>query len=80
MKILKFAADWCGPCKELSKWLATKDHDHEIVEINIEGNKEMCEHYGIRGVPTMVMLNNDDTVRKTIVGFNIPKVEQFLQI
>ena len=80
MKILKFYADWCGPCKELSKWLNNKDHDHEIVDINIEDNRDMVEHYGIRGVPTMIMLDNDDSVKKTVVGFNIPKVEQFLQI
>jgi len=80
MKILKFSADWCNPCKQLGEWLKTKDHDHEIVDVNIDSNREMCEHYGIRGVPTLVMLNEDDTVKKTIVGFNVPKVEAFLQV
>lgn len=80
MKVLKFAADWCGPCKSMSEWLKTHEHEHEITEVNIDTNREMCEHYGIRSVPTLVMLNEDESVRKTLVGFSIPKLEQFLQV
>ena len=80
MKVLKFEADWCGPCKELSKWLDKQDIEHDIVKVNIENNREMCEHYGIRSVPTLIMLNEDNTVRKTITGFNVGKLQQFLQI
>lgn len=80
MKVLKFEADWCGPCKAMGEWLDKQDIDHEIVKVNIDGNKEMCEQYGIRSVPTLIMLNEDNSVRKTIVGFNVEKLQQFLQI
>lgn len=79
MKVLKFAADWCGPCKQMTEWLKSHEHNHTITEINIEGNKEMVEHYGIRGVPTLIMLNEDDTVNRTVVGFSIPKLTEFLK-
>jgi len=78
MKVLKFSADWCNPCKQMSEWLKTHNHTHTITEINIDGNREVCEQYGIRGVPTLVMLNEDNTVNKTIVGFSVPKLTEFL--
>lgn len=78
MKVLKFSADWCNPCKQMSAWLDTHEHNHDITEINIDGNKQLVEHYGIRGVPTLVMLNEDESVNKTIVGFSIPKLTEFL--
>ncbi len=80
MKILKFSAEWCNPCKQMTEWLKTQDYDHDIVEINIENNGEMVKHYGVRSVPTLIMLNEDNTVRKTVVGFNKPKLESFLQV
>jgi thioredoxin 1 len=80
MKILKFSAAWCTPCKQITEWLKTQDYDHDIVEVPIETNQEMVQQYGIRSVPTLIMLNEDNTVRKTVVGFNKPKLESFLQI
>jgi len=64
----------------MTEWLKTQDYDCDIVEVPIETNQEMVQQYGIRSVPTLVMLNEDDTVKKTIVGFNKPKLESFLQI
>ena len=80
MKVLKFSAEWCNPCKQMNEWLKTQDYDHDIVKVPIETNQDMVNQYGIRSVPTMVMLNENDTVKKTIVGFNKPKLESFLQI
>lgn len=60
MKILKFAAEWCGPCKMLSKTL--EDYtDVPIEEIDIDANQEVAIRYGIRGVPTCVLLDDDGT-------------------
>lgn len=58
MKILKFAAEWCGPCKMLSKTI--EDYDGiPIEEIDIDQKREVAEQYGIRGVPTMIILDDN---------------------
>jgi thioredoxin 1 len=80
MKVLKFSAEWCTPCKQMTEWLKTQSYDCDIVELPIETNQEMVQQYGIRSVPTLIMLNEDGTVKKTVVGFNKPKLEAFLQI
>jgi thioredoxin-like negative regulator of GroEL len=80
MKVLKFSAEWCTPCKQMTKWLNTQGYDYDIVEVPIETNQELVQIYGVRSVPTLIMLDEDNNVKKTIVGFNIPKLEAFLQI
>jgi thioredoxin-like negative regulator of GroEL len=79
MRILKFSADWCGPCKALSEWLKTIEHPFDIVEINIDGNREMIEQYGVRSVPTMIKLKDDGTT-EAITGFDPKRVEKFLKV
>ena len=59
MKVLKFYADWCGPCKMLTKVLEGVQINTPIEEVNIDDNNEMAAKFGIRGVPTCVLV--DDT-------------------
>lgn len=58
MKILKFQAEWCGPCKMLSKTLEGYD-EIEIQEIDIDADQEVAIRYSIRGVPTLVLLDDN---------------------
>jgi thiol-disulfide isomerase/thioredoxin len=80
MKILKFSADWCNPCKHMTEWLKTQSYDHDIVEINVKGNEELVRQHDVRSVPTLIMLDDSDQKVKTITGFNVPKLEAFLKI
>lgn len=66
-KILKFKATWCGPCKTLSATLENIDSSVPIEEVDIETNTELTQKYKIRGVPTLVMID-DDTELKRFVG------------
>jgi len=59
MKVLKFQADWCGPCKMLSRVLEDMQLNVEVEPIDIDANKELAIQYGIRGVPTCILLNDD---------------------
>lgn len=61
MKILKFYADWCQPCKMLSRVMEdAKDQiTLPVEEIDIDKNMEMAVKYGIRGVPALVIVDED---------------------
>ena len=66
-KILKFSATWCGPCKMLSKTLQSVQTEIEIEDVDIEQNPELTQQYRVRGVPTLVLLQ-DDVELKRVVG------------
>jgi thioredoxin 1 len=79
MQILKFSANWCGPCKALSEWLKDIEHPFDIVEVNVDDNKDLVEKYAVRSVPTMIKFN-DDGSEERITGFNTKKIKKFLDV
>ena len=69
MKILKFSAHWCQPCKALSNTLQSVNLDgFELQEVDIEENQELAAKYGIRNVPTMVMVDDSGNVKSISTG------------
>ena len=66
-KVLKFSATWCGPCKMLAKTLQTVATEVEIEEVDINVNEGLAQQYKIRGVPTLVMIE-DGVELKRVVG------------
>ena len=70
MKILKFQATWCGPCKAMTMVVAGAGEKLKVPvqEIDIEADEAVAIRYGIRGVPTMVLLDSDGNELKRKVG------------
>ena len=81
MKVLKFAAEWCGPCKMLSSVLEKYyDGDVPIENIDIDQNSEVAVRYGIRGVPTLVLLDdNGGELRRKSGMMMIDEFEKFIK-
>jgi thioredoxin 1 len=69
MKILKFSASWCGPCKQLAFTLASMgDLGVPVEEVDVDENAELTEKYAVRGVPTMVLVGDDGLEMGRLVG------------
>ena len=75
IKVLRFTASWCQPCKMLGKILEDIEIDYPIEVIDIDENNEDTIKYSVRGVPTLVMLK-DGIETKRIVGM---QTEGFLK-
>lgn len=81
MKLLKFYADWCGPCKALSMVIeSAKDRiDIPIEEINIETDMDAAVKYGIRSVPVMVLVDESgNEIKRKVGSLNENELFQFL--
>ena len=80
MKLLKLYADWCGPCKALSMTLGKMDIHIPIEEVNIETNKDIAIKYGVRSIPTMILVDEHDMseLRKLTGNANENQIKEFL--
>ena len=66
----KFYADWCGPCKVQSQIIknAGDKITVQIEDVNIDDNLFMAQDFQVRGVPTMVLVDNEQKEIKRHVG------------
>ena len=65
-KVLRFTASWCQPCKAMAKVLEDIDTNLPIEVIDIDEQSELAVDYGIRSVPTLVMVDENIEVRRMV--------------
>jgi thioredoxin 1 len=61
MKLLKFYADWCGPCKMQTMIIKVVEDKitMPIEEVDIDNNIFMATDMNVRSVPTMIIVDDD---------------------
>jgi thioredoxin 1 len=61
MKALKFEASRCQPCKMMTKIMddAAEQITIPVEKVDIDEKMELAKQYGIRGVPTLVLVDDE---------------------
>lgn len=74
-RIIRFTASWCAPCKMLAQQLEEIDTTLPIEVIDIDEKQELAMEYGIRSVPTILILDENVEVRRH-VGLSTKEILQ----
>lgn len=65
--IVDFYADWCGPCKMMSRELEQID-SVDIIKIDVDLFQELARTYGVMSIPTLILFEDGKEVRR-VIGF-----------
>jgi len=74
-KILYFSAAWCGPCKTLGPIIGGSGVPYE--KIDVDNNQELSMKYGIRNIPTLVLIDKSGNELNRSIG--ILQKEQIIE-
>jgi thioredoxin 1 len=77
-KILRFTASWCGPCKMLAKNLESVKTEVPIEVVDIDVHPEMATEFGIRGVPTLVMIEGEKENKRLVGMRSLKELEDWI--
>ena len=64
MKYLLFSASWCGPCQTLKPVIEQVSKTIPVTKIDVDTDAQTVSDYGIRSVPTVVLVKNGREVKR----------------
>jgi|TARA_B100000768_G_scaffold178849_1_gene195369 thioredoxin 1 len=78
--LVDFYADWCGPCKMLSRQLEKYQEEVtsvNVIKINVDTEPEMAQEFGVRSLPTLIYMEEGTVIDKTTGLKQINELKQF---
>ena len=78
MKIIKYGADWCGPCRAAKQILI--DSGIEFTEVDVDENPDALVQRGINELPFFEVLDSNNNIVKTISeGLSKEKLQEIIE-
>ncbi len=77
-RILRFTASWCQPCQMLAKNLESVQKNVMIEVVDVDVHPEVASDYGIRSVPTLVMLEENIEVKRFVGVKSLKDLEDWI--
>ena len=80
--VIDFWATWCGPCQRLAPIIAQIADEYEgkviVGKYNAENNEELLERFGIRNIPTILVIKGGETVERITGAVNTAKIRELI--
>ena len=81
-KIVKFSTVYCGPCKVLGpifKKVASQTPNIVFEEVDCNDKAELAKSLGIRGVPTLILFEDDVEIKRNVGLISEQELVKFLE-
>ena len=68
--VIDFWAEWCGPCRMIAPIIEELSSEYDgkalIGKVNVDDNPEVAMKYGIRSIPTILILKDGEVVEQHV--------------
>jgi len=80
--LVDYWAEWCGPCKMIAPVLDEIAKEYQgkisIAKLNIDDNSATPAHYGVRGIPTLMLFKDGDVEATKVGALTKSQLAQFI--
>lgn len=77
-RLVKFEADWCGPCKQQTQIMQDASFDYESVDIDEEQDRAREEN--VTSIPTIIVYGEDgDEIERFTGVTQLEKLEKAME-
>ena len=80
--LVDYWAEWCGPCKMIAPVLDEISQEYTgkitVAKLNIDENPAIPSHYGVRGIPTLMLFKDGDIEATKVGALTKSQLSQFI--
>ncbi|WDE06493.1 thioredoxin [Thalassomonas viridans] len=79
--LVDFYAPWCQPCKMIApvvEQIAGEKPDLKVVKVDADNAQELMVKYGIRGIPTLLLIENGEVLNTQVGAASVLQVRTFV--
>lgn len=80
--LVDFYAPWCGPCKMIApivKKIAEENKTVKVVKVNADESQELMAKFGIRGIPTLLLMNEGEIIATQVGTASVSQIKAFVE-
>ena len=78
-RIIRFTASWCGPCKSMAMNLEAANLGLPIEVVDIDIHPDVAAEYGIRSVPTLILLDENIQMNRIIGTKTVNQLQEWVK-
>ena len=82
--MLWFSARWCAPCKQMAPIIdqisGVYQHRLHIIRIDIDEQPDTAAEFGIRAVPTLVLIGREKMLSFTVGITPFPDLKNWINL
>ena len=79
---VQFSANWCGPCKVLTKTIESIEDsqgDISFLKVDVDSHREIAQNFGIRSIPRVILLKDGKQVGDFVGAKNENDLKEIFQ-